>query len=219
MNHAVASRALARPGPRLGLSSLVLAVAAILSTLVVPSLSWSASSVRDIVGGDRHSGLSAADGVIPDGASVFDDSTPAVSRLAPRLLDALRHAARDATRDGVEIRVNSGWRSSAYQERLLDEAVAEYGSRSEAARWVATPRTSAHVAGRAVDVGPSSAASWLAANGDRYGLCQTYRNEPWHYELRAGTVERGCPAPYADPTRDPRMSATSPDDLTSREGR
>ena len=205
MNHTVAPRADSRTGPRLGHIGPLLAAAAILASLVVPSLSWSATSVRDVMGGDRHSGLSAADGVIPGGASVFDDSTPAVTRLAPRLLDALREAARDAAQEGVEIRVNSGWRSSAYQEQLLDEAVARHGSRSEAARWVATPRTSAHVAGRAVDVGPSSAASWLAANGDRYGLCQTYRNEPWHYELHADAVERDCPPPYADPTRDPRM--------------
>ena len=38
-----------------------------------------------------------------------------------------------------------------------------------------------------------------------YGLCQTYRNEPWHYELRPDAVNRGCPRMYADPTHDPRM--------------
>jgi len=30
-------------------------------------------------------------------------------------------------------------------------------------------------------------------------------NEPWHYELRRGAVDHGCPTPYADPTDDPGM--------------
>ena len=45
------------------------------------------------------------------------------------------------------------------------------------------------------------AAGWLSGHGARYGLCQIYGNEPWHYELRSG----GCPPMYADPTDDPRM--------------
>ena len=83
--------------------------------------------------------------------------------------------------------------------------MSQYGSADEAARWVATPDTSAHVSGDAVDLGPARARAWLAEHGARYGLCQTYRNEPWHFELRPGAVDRGCPAMYADPTHDPRM--------------
>jgi zinc D-Ala-D-Ala carboxypeptidase len=49
---------------------------------------------------------------------------------------------------------------------------------------VATPDKSAHVSGDAVDIGPSGAAAWLSERGAEYGLCQTYGNEPWHYELR-----------------------------------
>jgi hypothetical protein len=154
-----------------------------------------------------HGGaLGAADGVVPDGTTVFDDSTPAVANLDPALLEALREAATDAAGDRVVFHVNSGWRSVAYQEQLLDEAVSTYGSRKAAARWVATPETSAHVSGDAVDIGPSGAAGWLSAHGARHGLCQTYRNEPWHYELRPDAADRGCPAPYADPSRDPRMT-------------
>ena len=147
----------------------------------------------------------AADGVLPAGVTVFDDRYPGVANLDPDLLRALRAAATDAAGDGVEFRVNSGWRSPAYQNRLLREAVARYGSAREAARWVATADTSAHVAGHAVDVGRVDATAWLAEHGARYGLCQIYRNEPWHYELRPGAVEHGCPVPYPDPTFDPRM--------------
>jgi D-alanyl-D-alanine carboxypeptidase len=105
----------------------------------------------------------------------------------------------------VEFFVNSGWRSPAYQEHLLQDSIAEYGSEAEAARWVATPETSAHVSGDAVDIAPSDAAAWLSANGAAYGLCEIYGNEPWHYELRPEAVDHGCPAMYADPTQDPRM--------------
>jgi D-alanyl-D-alanine carboxypeptidase len=147
----------------------------------------------------------ADEGAVRGAVTVFDDRSAAVANLDPALLSALREAAKDADDDGVEFLVNSGWRSAAYQDQLLQEAVAEYGSEKEAARWVATPETSAHVSGDAVDLGPSDATSWLSHRGAAYGLCQIYRNEPWHYELRPGAVDHGCPATYADPTQDPRM--------------
>ena len=61
------------------------------------------------------------------------------------------------------------------------------------------------MSGDAVEIGPSTAATWLSRHGADYGLCQIYRNEPWHYELRPKTIEQGCPPMYADPTQDPRM--------------
>ncbi|MGC9542292.1 M15 family metallopeptidase [Streptomyces sp. UG1] len=146
-----------------------------------------------------------ADGVVPDGVTVFDDEMPAVANLDPDLLKALRRAAEDAADDEVEFYVNSGWRSPEYQNQLLREAVAEYGSEEEAARWVATAQTSPHVSGDAVDLGRSDATAWLSEHGAEYGLCRIYRNEPWHYELRPEAIGHGCPRMYADPTQDPRM--------------
>ena len=137
--------------------------------------------------------------------TVFDDDIPAVANLDPGLLRALRQAATDAARDGIEIVVNSGWRSREYQKQLLREAVAKYGSEKEAARWVATADTSSHVSGDAVDIGPSRATAWLSRHGAEYGLCRIYRNEPWHYELRPEAIDDGCPSMYADPRHDPRM--------------
>jgi LAS superfamily LD-carboxypeptidase LdcB len=144
---------------------------------------------------------------VADGTVVFDDDVPAVAKLDPALLAGLRRATTAAANDGIELVVDSGWRSPAYQEQLLREAVSEYGSEEEAARWVATPETSAHVSGDAVDIGPAKGAAWLSAHGARYGLCQIYRNEPWHYELRPEAVAHGCPRMYADPTQDPRMQS------------
>jgi D-alanyl-D-alanine carboxypeptidase len=146
----------------------------------------------------------STDGAVPEGVTVFDDAIPGVAKLNPALLDAVRQAATDAKDDGVEFVVDSGWRSPEYQERLLQEAISKYGSEEEATRWVATPNTSAHVSGDAIDLG-RDAAAWLSEHGTAYGLCRIYGNEPWHYELRPDAVDHGCPPVYADPTHDPRM--------------
>ena len=142
---------------------------------------------------------------MPEGVTAFDDTQPAVANLDPALRRALRKAATDAAGDGVTLYVTSGWRSPAYQDQLLREAVAKYGSAAEAGRWVATADTSPHVQGDAIDVGRWNATAWLSEHGAEYGLCQIYANESWHYELRPHTLSRGCPAMYADPSHDPRM--------------
>jgi D-alanyl-D-alanine carboxypeptidase len=194
-----------------GLLVIIAAIAAALGDQSAGSSSSRASSsspgASSIHGrpSEPRSPLGEADGAVPDGTTVFDDEIPGVAKLDPALLGALRQAATEAGADGVECVVDSGWRSPAYQKRLLREAIAKYGSREEATRWVATPKTSAHVSGDAVDIGPSGAAAWLSEHGAAYGLCQIYGNEPWHYELRPEAIARGCPPTYSDPTQDPRM--------------
>jgi hypothetical protein len=174
------------------------------STVAVPAPP-SAATPAEGTRHQRRDALGEAGGAVPSGTTVFDDEVPGVARLDPRLLGAVRRAATDAADDGVELLVDSGWRSPAYQEHLLREAISKYGSHEEAARWVATPDTSAHVSGDAVDIGPSGAAAWLSEHGAAYGLCQIYGNEPWHYELDPEAADQGCPPTYADPTQDPRM--------------
>jgi D-alanyl-D-alanine carboxypeptidase len=167
--------------------------------------SWAATAPSHVLRGEHRGALGEADGAVAGGTTVFDHEVPAVANLDPALLGALRRAAAHAAGDGVEFYVAGGWRSAAYQEQLLHEAISKYGSEKEAARWVATPDTSAHVSGDAVDIGPSDATAWLSEHGAEYGLCQIYRNEPWHYELRPQAIDLGCPSMYANPTRDPRM--------------
>jgi zinc D-Ala-D-Ala carboxypeptidase len=202
-----------------GLLVVIAAIAVPLGSKLLASSSSTAASPIDVLRREHrglpseHRGLRSelrralgeGDGAVPDGATVFDDEVPGVTKLDPDLLDALRRAAGDAAYDGVEFFVESGWRSPEYQERLLREAVSKYGSEEEAARWVATPNTSTHVSGDAVDIGRSDATAWLSEHGAKYGLCQIYSNEPWHYELRPEAIGHGCPAMYADPTHDPRM--------------
>lgn len=148
----------------------------------------------------------AEDGYIADGDSVaLTDDTPAVTGLDPALREALQRAHAAAEEDGIDLRVGSGWRSKAYQAWLLRDAVRTYGSAAEAARWVGTPDTSLHVKGQAVDVSPYAAADWLHRHGAQFGLCRTYDNEAWHFELSPSAVDAGCPTMFRDPTEDPRM--------------
>src|SRR4030095_9983598 len=193
-------------------SAVLIGVLGYQSLAVPPSAATSPTAAEprahrphDSLHGDRLGALGEADGVVPDGVTVFDDEVPAVANLDPALRGALRQAATDAAGDGVEFYVESGWRSPEYQEQLLREAVSKYGSEQEAARWVATAGTSAPVSGGAGDLRHSDATAWLSEHGAEYGLCQTYSNEPWHYELRPEAIDHGCPPMYADPTHDPRM--------------
>jgi len=148
----------------------------------------------------------AEDGAIPLGQPLSLDSTDAaIARLRPELLNALREANLQAGTEGVTLSVSSGWRSRGLQAQLLADATRKYRSREEAARWVATPETSPHVSGDAVDVAGEDAMSWLSQHGARFGLCQIYSNERWHYEYRSSALNGACPLMFQDPTEDPRM--------------
>jgi zinc D-Ala-D-Ala carboxypeptidase len=124
-------------------------------------------------------------GWIPDGQTLspFDVSNPAVGQLDPALLNAVQQAARAAASQGIELRINSGWRSTGFQQRLFDDAVRTYGSADIARQFVASPEESKHVVGQAVDITPVDADKWLIRNGVQFGLCQIYANEIWHFEL------------------------------------
>jgi D-alanyl-D-alanine carboxypeptidase len=215
MSQAASARTTSRRTLRPAAVGLVVVTASIIGILVHQldePASSSAPSFSQVLRGD-HGGtttdadgaVTEADGALPDGVTVFDDEYPGVANLDPDLLRALRKAATDAADDGVEYYVNSGWRSPEYQNQLLREAVSEYGSEEEAARWVATPDTSAHVSGDAVDIGSFDATAWLSEHGAEYGLCQIYSNESWHYELRPKAIDRGCPPMYVDAAHAPRM--------------
>ncbi|MCB0949811.1 MAG: M15 family metallopeptidase [Mycobacterium sp.] len=139
-------------------------------------------------------GVDTVGGWLPDGVTLspFDAANPILARLDPALLLAVQEAARSAQQQGVELRVTSGWRSKGFQQRLFEDAVQAYGSIQAAAEYVATPAVSRHVTGQAIDIGPAAADNWLIANGSRFGLCQIYANEIWHFELAADAQGR-CP--------------------------
>lgn len=187
----------------LALVALVAALAIGCATTRDPSVASPASAPE---GPPRSAGSRGiADGELPSGTTAYDDY-PGVARLDGHLLQQLRVATDEASAAGVGIVLNSGWRSRAYQVLLFEEAVAERGSESAAAAWVARPGTSVHEAGAAVDVGPYAAIDWLVQHGADLGLCQVYANEPWHFELDPDAPAAGCAPAFRDPSEDPRLS-------------
>src|SRR5215471_19199556 len=133
------------PGPRaIGLVAMVAMVVVAMVVVVIGTLvhafpSSPSASVRDVPRED-HGGTASppsgpvteADGVLPRDVTVFDDQYPGIANLDPDLLRALRAAANEAAHGGIELVVNSGWRSVAYQDALRREALSEYGSEAGA---------------------------------------------------------------------------------------
>jgi D-alanyl-D-alanine carboxypeptidase len=151
-------------------------------------------AAADVGGVRAHLGVDPSATSSPNGVAPADTGKGDVSSLDPKLAHAVERAQELARSEGVELLVNSGWRSRAHQQRLYDEAIEKYGSPEAARQWVLPPDESAHVQGDAVDVGPPAAARWLEENGEQYGLCRVYDNEPWHFERLAGAVGSTCPA-------------------------
>ncbi|MFE7131376.1 M15 family metallopeptidase [Streptomyces sp. NPDC057638] len=147
------------------------------------------ASGPDRLGTAESGAIAKGDRVTP-----FDTDHPALGRLDRKLLTAVQQAAEAARRDGIEFHVTSGWRSAEYQRLLLDRAVRRHGGLAKAKEFVATPEKSGHVTGTAIDIGPTDADDWLIRKGARFGLCQVYANEMWHFEL---LTEPGgtCPTP------------------------
>lgn len=91
--------------------------------------------------------------------------------IAPNVR-AMMAAAR---RDGINLQINSSYRSRAQQERLY--AAYRNGTGNLAAR----PGTSNHESGLAIDFRNTPGAHrWLRNNAERFGL-RNLPGEPWHY--------------------------------------
>lgn len=123
--------------------------------------------------------------------------------LQPPAAKAYKRLAAAARRDGVNIKLTSGYRSHARQQELLRQYTRAYGS-AYAKRIVALPGTSEHQTGLAIDVGNHSRAcalqpcfagtkvgAWMARNAPAHGFILRYPwgmekvtgylYEPWHF--------------------------------------
>jgi soluble lytic murein transglycosylase-like protein len=92
---------------------------------------------------------------------------PDVALAFDRLAAAARREA------GLLLFVSSGFRSDAEQAALF--------AAHPDPKWVAPPGESLHRYATELDLGPSAAYAWLAANATRFGFLQRYSWEPWHY--------------------------------------
>jgi zinc D-Ala-D-Ala carboxypeptidase len=115
---------------------------------------------------------------------------------------ALEQMFSDAKKDGLKLRLSSGYRSYLYQVSLYNSYTAS-GSQQKADRVSARPGYSEHQTGLAADIEPESGkctiqkcfantpeGKWLAANVHKYGFIIRYATnktsitgyvpEPWH---------------------------------------
>jgi soluble lytic murein transglycosylase-like protein len=110
-----------------------------------------------------------------DGPLAYRQGKP----MRPDVAQAFDRMERAAAAAGVQLIVNSGYRSNAEQAILF--------ARHPDPRWVARPGTSLHRLGTELDLGPNAAYGWLARNATRFGFMQRYSWEPWHYGYTRNT--------------------------------
>jgi len=105
--------------------------------------------------------------------------------MRPDVALAFDRMAAAARADGVSLIIVSAWRSNAEQAALF--------AAHPDPRMVARPGTSLHRLGTELDLGPSAAYGWLAANAGRFHFLKRYSWEPWHFgfTLNAGSTSVG----------------------------
>jgi transglycosylase-like protein with SLT domain/D-alanyl-D-alanine carboxypeptidase-like protein len=109
-----------------------------------------------------------------DGPLVYRDG----EGMRPDVAAAYDRMAIDARSAGIVLIVVSGFRSDAEQAELF--------AAHPDPTWVAPPGHSLHRCATELDLGPSSAYGWLAANASRFGFVQRYSWEAWHFGFDAG---------------------------------
>jgi hypothetical protein len=119
-------------------------------------------------------GTGMASGGGYSGPLVFRDG----EGMRPDVAAAYDQMAAAARADGLTLIVVSGFRSDAEQAELF--------AAHPDPTWVAPPGHSLHRCATELDLGPSSAYGWLAANASRFGFVQRYSWEAWHYGFDAG---------------------------------
>ena len=119
-------------------------------------------------------GMGVASGGGYSGPLIYRDG----EGMRPDVAAAYDQMAAAARSDGLVLIVVSGFRSDAEQAELF--------AAHPDPTWVAPPGHSLHRCATELDLGPSSAYGWLAANAARFGFVQRYSWEAWHYGFEAG---------------------------------
>jgi D-alanyl-D-alanine carboxypeptidase/Putative Flp pilus-assembly TadE/G-like len=90
--------------------------------------------------------------------------------MRPDVALAFDRMAAAAHADGVDLIINSAFRSDAEQALLF--------AQHPDPKWVAPPGKSLHRLGTELDLGPPAAYGWLARNAERFHFTQRYAWEP-----------------------------------------
>jgi hypothetical protein len=121
----------------------------------------------------------------PLGETEIIEGTERPEEINPLVLARFLSAQAAAKELGIQLSIDSGYRSLEKQNYLYQRAIKTYKSAEEAIKWVLPENLSRHPWGLALDVNlnhDKSGASWLEANGATFGLCRVYVNEWWHFE-------------------------------------
>ncbi|MFJ6416991.1 D-alanyl-D-alanine carboxypeptidase family protein [Paeniglutamicibacter sp. NPDC091659] len=133
-------------------------------------------------------------------------------RLETRTAAAYRDLAKAARRDGVNIKLTSGYRSYKSQKTIFDNYTVWYGP-EKARSLAAKPGTSEHQTGLSLDVGnfnrkcalndcfaTTPVGRWMGKNAPKYGFVLRYpkgqeavtgyKYEPWHFRYVGATQAR-----------------------------
>lgn len=142
------------------------------------------------VGADRVEASAVAEAATP---TIGSTSTPSMASgggysgplvyrtgegMRPDVAAAFDRMSAAASRSGLTLVVNSGFRSDAEQAALF--------AAHPDPTWVAPPGQSLHRCATELDLGPETAYGWLAENASRFGFVQRYSWEAWHYGFTAG---------------------------------
>jgi len=122
---------------------------------------------------------------IPLGQTEIVEGSVRPNEIHPQVLARFLSAQAAAKEEGIEMVIDSGYRTTQTQEYLFNRAIKEHKTAEEAIKWVLPAELSRHPWGLALDVNlhhEKSGASWLEANGATFGLCRVYENEWWHFE-------------------------------------
>ncbi|MBX3127849.1 MAG: N-acetylmuramoyl-L-alanine amidase [Polyangiaceae bacterium] len=104
--------------------------------------------------------------------------------------NAYMRMAQAAAKDGVQIRIVSGFRSMSEQQYLYNC----YKTCScNSCNLAAAPGYSNHQSGHALDLNTSSAGvyNWLAKHGGKFGFKRTVPSEAWHWEWWGSDTGQG----------------------------
>lgn len=180
------------------------------TTSCSPSYTSSTASAPETYDGDWNLILVNSKNLLP---SDFSIKTANIGNRAmdERIVDITKKMIDDAKADGVDLLICSSYRSVERQETLFAEQIQSFlnqgysqdDARTEAAKWVAVPRTSEHHTGLALDIvtptyqvldfgfEKTEAFKWLYNHCTEYGFILRYPKdkaditgivyEPWHY--------------------------------------
>ncbi|MBU4342881.1 MAG: D-alanyl-D-alanine carboxypeptidase family protein, partial [Candidatus Omnitrophica bacterium] len=118
------------------------------------------------------------------------------SHLRKETFEAFAKMYEAAKKDGVDLRINSSYRSYSYQNKLFEEALEQYGSKDEAIKHSAPAGFSKHHTGMTMDFFPvkdefseTKEYTWLKEHASEFGFVESYPEgnvqsmawEPWEW--------------------------------------